>query len=304
MQDTEIQKIYKELMSAYKNLKAEVFVAEILESSGIKFSDIDILNKSTFSRSYRRDVIDFTLDTYSGTKDKLQFNLARNGIYDLLPEGIFHEQVKTSQSSYKQIRQKHKQEEKDARFFFAPIENELFVQKVRVEQNERNLLDEFVNLKNSFLLDFWGLDDEIPEEYCMKLLKLLPFAYKISGDPELTALSLEKILEEKVSIKKTFEPYHSNEANSNNKLGLDFVLALNDSHVSYPVFEIKIDQVSRKNMSKFLQNGEAIKIISTFCDYFIPIEIETKLMITYSEKESVFVLDESDSPRLGLTTMI
>ncbi|WP_103070932.1 hypothetical protein [Aquimarina sediminis] len=307
MRDKKIEKIYKELITAYKNLKGEVFVAEILENSDLDFSDIDIFNKSTFSRSYRRDVIGFKLDTYSDTKDKLQLNLARNGIYDTLPEGLFHEQVKeTNKLSYKNLRQKHKKEEKDAREFFTPLENEFFVQKVHVEQKERDLINEFINLKNSFLLDFWGLDKDIPATYSLKLLKLLPFAHNISGKPDLTALSLEKILGEKVCIKKKLTPYHhKNGIKSNNDtLGVNFVLELSDSQVLCPVFEIEVGPVERKNMRKFLQNGVARKIITTFCDYFIPLEIETKLNITYSEKESVFVLNETDNPRLGLTTII
>ncbi|WP_103865876.1 type VI secretion system baseplate subunit TssG [Aquimarina sp. I32.4] len=305
MQEKHTQEIYDELITAYRSLKAEVFVAEIFENSNLDFSDIDIFNKSTFSRSYRRDVTSFKLDTYSAVKDKLRFNLARNGIYDMLPEAFFHEQVKKGKYSYRGLRKKHKEEEQDARAFFAPIENEFFVQKVRVEENERELIDEFINLKNDFLLDFWGLDKEMPINYSLKLLKLLPFAHKISGNPELTALSLEKIIGEKVRVVKKHESYtHKDATESTNTLGVDFVLELNDSRVLYPYFEIEIGPIERKNMRKFLQNGVAKKIISTFCDYFIPLEIEIKLNITYSKQESVFVLDESNNPRLGLTTMI
>jgi hypothetical protein len=306
MREKRIQEIYEELTATYKNLKAEVFVAEIFESSDLDFSDIDIFNKSTFSRSYRRDVISFVFDSYSGSKDKIKFNLARSGIYDTLPEGVFHKQIKTvSQLSYREIRQKHKKEEKDARDFFTPLENEFFVQKVHVEKKERELIDEFINLKNSFLRDFWGLSKEIPVEYSLKLLKLLPFVHNISGKPDLTALSLEKILGEKVSVKKIVAPcHHDNTVKSNNILGVDFVLELSNSQVLYPIFEIEIGPVSRKNMNKFLQNGVARKIISTFCDYFIPLEVEIKLNITYSKNESMFVLNKSDNPRLGLTTMI
>jgi len=87
----EAQDIYKELTDTYQNLKAEVFVTEILENSELDLADIDIFNQSTFSRSYRRDVIDFKIDSYSRDTDKLQFHIARNGLYDTLPEGLFHD---------------------------------------------------------------------------------------------------------------------------------------------------------------------------------------------------------------------
>jgi len=288
-------------------LKAEVFVAEILQSSNVNIEEIDVFYKSIFSRSYRRDVIDFHLDNYSGGYDRLQINVARNGMYDLLPEGLFHEPIKEAKAeSFKEIRKRHKEEEKDARSFFAPIENEFFTQKVRIEQNERALIDEFISLKNDFLIEFWGLSNKLPKEYSLKLLKLLPFVHKISGNPELTAISLEKILDVKVAIKRTFKPYpYPPSADKVKQLGVDFVLGVvESSEILYPVFEIKVGPIARKNMSKFLQNGVALKIISIFCDYFIPLEIETELEIAYSKKESQFVLNELDYPVLGLTTMI
>ncbi|WP_025739941.1 hypothetical protein [Aquimarina pacifica] len=306
MKNEEVQKIYNELISTYKNLKAEVFVTEILENSNLDFEDIDIYNKSTFSRSFRRDVINFSVDSYSNKEDKLQFNLARNGMYDSLPEGVFHEPIKSkSQLSYKEIRQKNRKEEKSARSFFSPIENEFFVQKVKIEKNERVLIDKFTNLKNNFLLDFWGLNKNMPEEYNVKLLQLLPFAQTIAGNEKLIAISLEKILGEKVTIKRTVRKQvkHTEEI-SDNRLGVDLVLALNETQFSYPVFDITVGPIKAKNTDKFLENGVAKQFISIFCDYFIPVEIDTKLNVTYSKEESAFVLNETNHPRVGLTTTI
>ncbi|WP_062061862.1 hypothetical protein [Aquimarina longa] len=308
MKEKEVQEVYDELIASYKNLKAEVFVCEVLEKSNLEFTDIDVFNKSTFTRSYRRDVISFIMDSYSESGDKLQLNLARNGLYDLLPEGIFHEPIKTKTNvalSYKHIRQKHKKEEKEARSFFTPIENELFVQKVRIEQNERVLIDEFTNLKNDFLLDFWGLDKEIPRDYNIKLLQLLPFAHKISGDTELMAIGLENIIEEQVKIKTTTKSYHDvDSAEGEDKLGVDFVLELTETTVVYPMYKITIGPIERKNADKFLKNGITTKFISIFCDYFVPIEIDAEINIVYLEEESEFVLDAINSPRMGLTTTI
>ncbi len=304
---TQIEDIHEELLSIFNNLKAEVFVAEILEKSDLDFQDIDIFNRSTFTRSYRRDVINFSIDTNTNNSDdKLQFNLARNGLYDILPEGLFHAPIDRKKSlDYKQLRRKHKQDESHARDFFAPLENEFFVQKVKVEQNERVLVDKFVNLKNEFLIDLWGLNKNMPTEYNIKLLQLLPYTHRISGDKDLIALCLEKIIGETVSIKRLLEPYSEiKEQECENRLGMDLVLALEETRVLYPVFEITIGPVERKNIDKFLENSITRQFISIFCDYFIPIEIDTRLNITYLEKESIFVLNETNSPRMGLTTMI
>ncbi|WP_378175722.1 hypothetical protein [Aquimarina sp. SS2-1] len=307
MSNNQVQEVYQELISTYQNLKAEIFVTEILENSDLDLTDIDIFNQSTFSRSYRRDVIDFKVDSYSRNTDKLQFNLARNGLYDTLPEGLFHEPVKAKSSiSFTELHQKQKKQEKEARTFFAPLENEFFAQKVNIEKNERKLINEFTNLKTDFLLKFWNLDPEIPSEYSIKLLQLLPYVHKISGEIELTALSLEKIINEKVTINKKYHTINENINNRSNQqqLGVDLVLELKETVISYPCWEITIGPVTEKNIDKYIVSGATKKFITIFCDYFIPMEIDTKINVTYETKEETFVLHETNSPRMGLTTLI
>ncbi|MBQ4804447.1 hypothetical protein J8L88_16420 [Aquimarina sp. MMG015] len=307
MKNKEIQDIYQELTTTYQNLKAEVFVTEILEKSSVNLTDIDVFNNSTFSRSYRRDVINFKLDSYSGNTDKLQFNIARNGLYDTLPEGLFHEPVKAkSDISFTELHQKQKKQEKDARSFFSPLENEFFTQRVNIEKNERKLINEFANLKTDFLLKFWNLDPEIPSDYSIKLLQLLPYVHKISGEIELTALSLEKIIGEKVTIEKKYKTLDDNinDTSKEHQLGVDLVLELKETVISYPCWEITIGPVDQKNIDKYIVSGATKKFITIFCDYFIPMEIDTKINVTYSSKEETFVLNETNGPRMGLTTMI
>ncbi|MBQ4821282.1 hypothetical protein [Aquimarina sp. MMG016] len=308
MKNKEVQKIYDELIDTYQNLKAEVFVTEIIENSDLDLTDIDILNQSTFSRSYRRDVINFKLDTHSSKTDKLQFSLARNGIYDTLPEGLFHAPVKSKSSiTYKELRQKHKTEEKDARNFFTPIENEFFTQKVNIEQNERNLINKFSDFKNNFLLEFWDLQKDIPNEYSIRLMQLLPYTHRISGDMELTALSLEKIIGEKVTIKETKKHLKDIKKQDNDLqqlLGVDLVLDLRETNIYYPGIEIIIGPVTKENIDKYVEGGVTKKFISIFCDFFVPMEIETEINVAYSDKERTFVLNEVSSPRMGLTTII
>ncbi|WP_299254491.1 hypothetical protein [uncultured Aquimarina sp.] len=307
MSDKQVQNVYQELISTYQNLKAEIFVTEILENSDLDLTDIDVFNKSTFSRSYRRDVIDFKVDSYSGNTDKLQFNLARNSLYDTLPEGLFHEPVKAkSNISFTELHQKQKKQEKDARSFFSPLENEFFTQKVNIERSERKLINEFANLKTDFLVKFWNLDPDIPTNYSIKLLQLLPYVHKISGEIELTALSLEKIIGEKVTIEKKYKTVAENihEVSTEHQLGVDLVLELKETIISYPCWEITIGPVNEKNIDKYIVSGATKKFITIFCDYFIPMEIDTKINVTYSSKEETFVLHETNSPRMGLTTMI
>jgi len=304
MKTESLRNIVNELISVYQNIKAEVVIAEIQEKSDYSIDDIVINNESTFKRSYRRDIIganDSSIDSM------ITINLSRSGIYDYLPEGLFHvEKENQRKSSYAQRRKNFKEQEKNARAFFRPFENEFFNQRLEIELNERKLLDNFYNLKDDFLIDFWKIDKRLPREYILKLIKLLPYRHKIVGDLELTRLCLEKILKQTVVFKRKYGNPPSNnirEYRKKYKLGVDLVLSNDDKKVLQPQLEVKIEAISEDKIASYLTENGVSRFISTFYDYFIPIEIEvtTKFVVN---KEEGFLLKTENSPIMGVSTKL
>lgn len=303
-----LEDIFAELISVYENLKAEIVIAEIQEKSEITVDDFVIANKSTFSRPFRRDII--SVDNLLN-ENMLTLNLSRNGLYDTLPEGLFHTQTSTKDTtSYIARRKTLKQEEDDARSFFAPIENEFFYQRLAIECNERELLDNFYNLNDDFLIDFWNIGADIPEEYTLKLIKLLPHSYKIAGNFELTRLTLEKIIGEEVTFKKTYKNKIDSEIHIEKKarqkelqLGVDTVLNSSKKEVYSPTLEVTIGPISEKNINNYLKKDGVLKFINTFYDYFVPFEIEviTKFI---TANENGFVIDGTNSSIMGISTQL
>ena len=307
--DAEIlENIFSELISVYENLKAEVLIAEIQEKSELTIDDFVIANKSTFSRPYRRDII--SVDNLIN-ENKITFNLSRNGIYDTLPEGLFHvPKGNQDANAYIARRKTVKREEQDARAFFAPFENEFFYQKLNVENRERDLLNDFYNLNDDFLINFWQIDRQFPEEYILKLIKLIPFSHEIAGDFELTRLCLEEILEDKVTFKRKYESEtkakpknKKNNRNNGFQLGVDSVLTTEKNEVLSPVLEVKIGPISEKKINNYIKKDGVLKFINTFYDYFIPMEIDvrTKFIVTNNEG---FLLDDSNGVIMGISTEI
>lgn len=300
MKAEEIQTVFEELASVYENLRAEVLVSEVQENTK---EEIDFLinNKSTFSRSYRRDVID--VERFE--EDTLLLNLSRNGIYDSLPEGLFHSQREQNrQSSYTAKRKKYKDEEKEARAFFSPIENEFFHQRLKIEKNERDLLESFYSLKDDLLIDFWKIDKSIPKAYILKLVKLLPYSYKISGNLELTRLSLEKVLNEKVQFnKKMKNEIEQEERGEKSQLGVGFVTQSKNSSVFQPFLEVIVGPIKEREIEKYIRKDGILKFINVFYDYFIPLELDVVTKFLVDKKEG-FVLNEAQSPTMGISTII
>ena len=80
MKSENLEEIFNQLLKVYANLKAEVLIAEIQSNFDLSDDDFLIANQSTFSRAYRRDIID--TDGIIN-KNKLTLNLSRNGLYDI-----------------------------------------------------------------------------------------------------------------------------------------------------------------------------------------------------------------------------
>ena len=303
MRPEKLYEIFNHLLKFNKKIKAEVLLSELQKNSDITAEDYVISNKSTFTRAYGGDVITAHLN---GDKDNLTVDLARNGLYDSLPEGLFHKQsISKDSKSYVDRRKVIKEEEQASRSFFSPIENEFFFQRLQIEQNERALLNGFGHLKNDFLFDFWKIDTNIPKNYAGKLITILPFCHKIVGDLELTRLSLENILDEKVHIKRTSELLVNQEREDEIGLclGHDTVLESNDYGIRVPALEFTIGPILTKNIDWYLNEFNLYKFLEVFYDYFVPMEMEvkTKLLV---DNEGEFLLGETNKSILGFSSRL
>lgn len=308
MVNKELENILNELKSVFEDIKAEVVVSEILENSNVDFSNLTINNTSTFKRPYRRDIIDYKQSLTNIDNYTLNFNLSRNGIYDSLPEGVFHNPSDPALKSlsYQKKREKQKQEEREARLFFQPIENETFNQYVNIEKEERALIDRFTDVKNNFLLKFWQADKSLPKKYLLKLIKLLPSIHKISGNLELTALCLERIIDEKVTLEKVNSPYKvpNNKEENGESLGIDLVLGVDKSIVLHPQINATIGPINEQNIKNFVDDSPTMRFIQVFYEYFIPMEMEVNTQIDYEHNNKGFVLHENEPALMGLTTTL
>ncbi|MGB0949739.1 MAG: hypothetical protein ACPGU0_06495, partial [Marinirhabdus sp.] len=156
MAKEQLEAIYEELLSVFDDIRAEVIVSEITANSSATTTDFSIQNISTFSRSHRRDIQNHKNSLTNANHNTINLNLSRNGIYDNLPEGVFHDPLDPTLKAmtHQKRREKQKNEEKEARKFFQPIENEIFNQYVGVESAERSLIDKFSDIKDNYFLRF------------------------------------------------------------------------------------------------------------------------------------------------------
>lgn len=300
MKNDELSSVFEELVSLFDNLKAEIIVTEVQKNTNNDISFL-IQNQSSFSRSFRRDIINIT---HLKDNDNIQLNLSRNGLYDSLPEGLFHAHEESQKNlSFSAKRKRYKDEEKDARRFFSPIESEFFNQRLNIEANERNILSNFYDLEDDFLIDFWKIDKVIPKKYALKLIKLLPYCFKISGDLELTRLSLENILNYNVEFNLKYSSHLKTNTETELKLGVNLITEAEETELLQPYLEVKIGPINPSEIDDFIGNKGVQEFLNAFYSYFIPLELEvtTKYIVA---KTNNFILNEHKSSSLGLSTSI
>ncbi len=312
-------KIPEIIQNILYDIKAEALIADLIEN-GLKSEDFIAIPKGTFKRRYARDIDSTDEMKFENGQKVVRFSLNRDGLYDSLPEGLFHEKnVKSEKESEKISKEskKLKAEEKAVREFFLPFENEMFYQRVQLELEERNVLSRFSeNLFDDIYPEFWNLDKSLNRKYVSRMILLLHFSHRIAGNCNLTAKCLETILDEEVSVEivrynNSDKITVGSDKNAEQKcslgsgeLGVDFVSGEKFDDLS-KIMEFKIGPLKNSSAVDYLDNGTVSKFLKCFFGYFVPAELDVKSVIIVDELEQNFILTEiGEGPVLGFESAI
>ncbi len=326
--------IVNTLSELHTKLKAEVVVSELKDQAKLTADQIVVRNRSGFKRAYEEDILTYSLSTDDDYSDYLEVELSRNGIYDRLPEGIFHKTTKSdTEKQFADFRRQQKQEQENARLLFAPIENAIFNSEVAIEQQRKKQVAYTVGLEDGFLYNFWGIPDNFPKKYAAPLIRLLPHAKDLAGDLEQTFYALELLLDIKVSYHTFFtEIPQQKKEKQNTQLGVNFILEstntqknkyktrLKTNHdilenfveaennqnavsLAQPSLEVVLHPNKQEGIPNCLKKEGLLEIANVFYDYFIPMEysITTKISV---ENTKGFIADKQKGAYLGMSTLL
>lgn len=154
--------------------------------------------KASFKGLHKRNAYSDILDIEQIDKDTLLVDIARNSLYDALPEYMFHpidrfnELPKLEEKErFAEEYEKQEREKENARRFFAPIDTLLF--KLRMDVRERLLP---YCESNKALIDI--IADEMTLEqkdnrFIQRVVPFLPSCKIIRGNKTLVTLMLRKV---------------------------------------------------------------------------------------------------------------
>src|ERR1039457_2548459 len=141
----DLEQVVNSVNRLLNDIRAEAVAADIIEK-GMNPADIVIINDGSFRRNFSRDINYGEVINLDNGQQVLGLHITRDGLYDSLPEGVFHEQSiepLTSGHDMAKLSKSQKTEEKYARKFLLPFENEIFYHRIQLEIEEKNLLYRF-----------------------------------------------------------------------------------------------------------------------------------------------------------------
>lgn len=302
------------------DLRLEVIIADLV-AHGYSFDTFVIRPVSLFARRYRRDLGEISEEvTDHWQLPKISLEVHREGLYDALPQQLFHHpgdpEARPGVRAMVEDIQAQRRREKATRLFFLPFEQEFYRFRVLLEQEERRYMTNLsARWYNEVMARFWELDEQLPPRQVTTLLYLLPLAHSIVGDMARVQQVFESILETPVQLQTaaplTFATATSDPADSAagatlgwGQLGRDFVLS-GAYQETLPSLEIRLHSLSSAELERFLSPSSwQARALQLLCRYFISFETDVVLRYEMASANRSFLLaDEGETAVLGYTTI-
>ena len=309
--------IRKEYIDHFSELpgdyRAEVFASELV-SKGVSSDKMYFKLQGIFSRPIAKDISEIKLDISDNGTEQLLIELNREGLYDMLPEGIFHFRnnkgtTKDKQAILEEIK-KAREEEAHARRFFGPMENEFFQLRVLLENKKKSLFQpSSIEDNREFFETLYGNSSLLNDDQVLALLYILPIAHKIRGDISKIAECISILLRyeiriNRVNIKPPVCLSGDNEVLGKARLGIDSV-AGNFFLSAQPVYDIHIGLVGKKELKSFFPEGKNHSIVHYLANFLFPAESTCRLRIHLKEEDKrMLVSDDKNQSYLGFNTYL
>lgn len=294
--------------------QAEVFAADFMEA-GYDPDRIHIIRQGGAKRGFSKDIeeVGVWFSEYD-LKDYLQIKVNRDGVYDILPEGIFHHSIqkkfnKDKEDIIDEIKQ-HRLEEFYARKFFQVFEVEIdhaLVSALLYEiQYDKKISNS--NYTDIFVV-YWPILKLLKPEQRVLFMHTIPFLHQIRNNYDEIEKTMSILLEVPVQIEDMKLPAKNADSFfesvlGGSRMGIDFVLGKAFDDGQYDL-KVTIGPISAKKMEYFLETSVGNTILDFLCQLFFPGDIFVIKDFKVFPEDAAFVLsNEETNTFLGINTFI
>jgi hypothetical protein len=272
-------------------IKAEVLI-NLLIRYGHNIHNFRFIFEGSFRRNYLEDVSKVEKTNLSANRPVYLIYLNRDGIYDKLPEGLFHRldrYVKFEQSidqkTFKEEYEQQKNEIVYTRKFFQAYENEFFTKNILRESGVFETIAHpfkvfynfFFNTKNKF---------ELNSDFTENVISFLPILMEIRGNIPKLCFFLKSILQTNLVIRQieSFDKEQNTNALALNTLS-EMRLCKNFYVGSYFIdhsitWEIEVE-TRNEELPDFIENINYHQFFKFITTYLIPAGVKARLSYKY-----------------------
>jgi hypothetical protein len=295
------------------DIRLEVILADLI-TENLNVDDLVIESESLFKRNYHFDIESSSeIEFGAGKKKKLRFVVNREGIYDQLPEDLFHQvsETKNIADKYEAIQEIKEQHDlqKHSRLFFQPIEQEFYSQRIKLEIEERKFLFETNHVLPGEIFNYlWYLPEFLDDLQQSKLGLLMPVINKLTGKKDLLPFIFESITGDPVEIREALpEKHRKNESPVLGHMQLSLNSILGGSLTGLQSsFTIVIFVSEPENLLDYMPGGRKMTVHEFLCNLFMPLDSEIVFETEFTKTPGAFFIENDTifQGRLNYTTII
>jgi len=294
------------------DFRAEVVGAELLElTNGL--SGITIERLPALERPHSKDIRGLHVAPAAGDGGPhWRITTPREGLYESLPENIFHEptlgSIHASEEEIIHRIRKHRKQEAEARQFFAPFEQEIAYLNVQMYALEKAVCRTHSDDIIAVFARLWPFLQTIDPQSARVFIHILPFLHRVKGDPRWTEAYLALFTGVPVRISeypRALEPADDGlYALGGQALGEGFVL-YGPAHDGEMDLEIAIGPVPWERTADFLPGAPLGKILDELFQHFLPFHQGHRTVLLSPEEGRTFALGSgADHAALGYSVFL
>lgn len=293
--------------------KAEV-IAYYIWKKQVEIDGVLLKRLGSNNRSFHKDLKQIKEEFTDANEKVISVESYREGLYDYLPEGIFHPpSLRHSQHNIvevvEQIRHEKRVEQKQ-RAFFQPFELEVYFCQLKAFE----LTDSFdgMNLRNHFVVmleELWPLLKLLDDRNATVFAYLLPHFHAARGKRIWIEQCLTALLQVPVQISFTsshievFDALSTRITLGDIQLGLTTVLA--DAYCDGGLnWKIEFGPIPYEELHLYLEGSPLRGLLQTIYDYCLPsaaVVIETFVTLP---NEHAFIISTNNNSLLGYSTYL
>lgn len=267
-------------------------------------------------RSFHKDIESLYVELFDLGENVPTLKVHREGIYDYLPEGLFHPPTLglfyggvdniVAEIRHQQII------EKDARNLFKPFEIEAFYFQLSVLMQESGYdISYNSNLLIDVLDEIFPLLDKIEKKAARIFVFLLPFFHSVRGNKKWFEKCLSAFLQIPVYVAFLPNKVEATEMDSNSLtlsnvlLGQSFVLSGShcDGERNWGVF---YGSIPYRELNLYMPDSNLRILLRVLYDFCLPVTVKVKeFFITERQNKSFTITDTDENVnRLGYSTFL